>query len=150
MPLTRHAKDVHKKWLQPSIIPLLIVIVVGIFIGYATISAPPEFRSLESFTLENELLLISYGSLLLSTLSWWLMFVLYGKGAYYSKNHIWPSPFTAGALFCLATTVTFAITILGSDEDLNTKLFGFFLTASATTILTLKDHQQLMRRKKIS
>jgi hypothetical protein len=139
----------HQSWLNASAIPLIGLLVVGAFAAYVEFSPLPEGMSkpLESFSLQNELLLVTYITGLLAALSWWAMLSLYGKGAF-SKDKIWPSLFTVGSLLTLGATLVFVMSIFGSDEDLSTKLFGFLLAASATLILCLKDHQQLTSKTK--
>lgn len=137
-PRTRRAR-----WFGSSLIPLVLLLGLGGWYIYNVQISPPEFQALEGFQLENELILVSYLSLILAAASWWSMLSLYGKGAF-SREHIWPSLFTVGALFTLSATVVLVYSVMASDDQLIVKVVGFLLAAVATLILCFRDHAQLM------
>lgn len=135
-------KHPRVKWFGTSLLPLLILLGIGSWYSYQVLNSPLEFRSLEGFSLENELLIVTYTTLILAAASWWSMLSLYGKRAF-TREHIWPSLFTVGAFLTLAATVVFVMSILGSDDDLWVKILGFVLASLSTLLLTLRDHKQL-------
>jgi hypothetical protein len=141
------SKKMQIKWSGVSLLPILILLGLGFWYVYAVQTTPPEFRALEGFELENELIAVAYISLLLSAISWWSLHVVNGKKAL-TREHIWPSLYTVGALFTLAATVIIVIGILADSEDLWQKTFGFLIASVLTLIFCLKDHQQLMAVKR--